>query len=144
MAESVNEFLSAIQAKYPHYIQILADNENESILAVPPTGFFKSRSITIDADLISEHVLQFTSVDGQEMTSLSGKTYQMKGDRKLKLVDQAGASGKKAKIQVTVRSRDSYFAGEDKSFKRILISNCLDQRYFDQLESQKQGTGARQ
>ena len=77
--------------------------------------------------LISEHVLQFSSMDGQEMTSLTGKTYQMKGDKKLRLVD----SSKKAKVQVIVRSRDSYFAGEDKSFKRLLISNCLDQRYFD-------------
>ena len=91
---------------------------------MPPNGFFTSRHITIDADLISEHVLQFSSVDGQEMTSLTGKTYQMKGDKKLKLIDTA--SQKKAKVQVIVRSRDSYFAGEDKSFKRILISNCLD------------------
>ena len=58
------------------------------------------------------------------MTSLTGKTYQMKGDKKLKLIDTA--SQKKAKVQVIVKSRDSYFAGEDKSFKRILISNCLD------------------
>ena len=76
------------------------------------------------------------------MTSLTGKTYQMKGDKKLKLIDTA--SQKKTKVQVIVRLRDSYFAGEDKSFKRILISNCLDQRYFDLQESQKQGTGARQ
>ena len=96
MAEQSNEFLAAIQAKFPHYIQILADNENESILAVPPNGFFTSRHITIDADLISEHVLQFSSVDGQEMTSLTGKTYQMKGDKKLKLIDTA--SQKKAKV----------------------------------------------
>ena len=68
------------------------------------------------------------------MTSLTGKTYQMKGDNKLKLIDNS-SKAKKAKVQVIVRSRDSYFAGEDKSFKRLLISNCLDQRHFDLQES---------
>lgn len=57
MSDQVNEFFEALQTKYTHYLQILADNEQESVLAVPPAGFFSKQRITVDENLINEHVL---------------------------------------------------------------------------------------
>ena len=98
------------------------------MLAVPPAGFFTKRGITLDETLISEHVLQLCSFDGKEMTSLAGKTYSMPAENMLQLADD---SKNTSKVKVVIRSTDSYFAGNNKSFKRIFISNCLDQRYYD-------------
>lgn len=127
MTEQSNEFITALQTKYNHFLQILADNEEESVLAVPPAGFFTKRGITLDETLVSEHVLQLCSFDGKEMTSLAGKTYSMPADNMLQLFDETrGGSSNTTKVKVVIRSNDSYFAGNDKSFKRIFISNCLD------------------
>lgn len=69
--------------------------------------------------LISEHVLQHTSFDDKELTSLTGKAYNMPSENKLKLVSEGTQQAKLQKVHVTVRSKDSYFAGEGKSFKRL-------------------------
>ena len=112
----------------------MADNDQESILAVPPSGFFTKRKITVDENLINEHVLQLVSEDGKEMTSLSGKAYCLNADETISLIDDddTDSSRKKPnKLKVSVRLRDTYFTANQKSFKRVFISNCLDQRYFD-------------
>ena len=57
MSDQVNEFFEALQSKYSHFLQIVADNDQESVLAVPPAGFFTKRRITVDENLINEHVL---------------------------------------------------------------------------------------
>ena len=77
------------------------------------------------------------SEDGKEMTSLAGKAYCLNSDDNICLVndeDDKKSSKKKSnrrEIQVAVRSRDTYFTSNSKSFKRIFISNCLDQRHHD-------------
>ena len=93
---------------------------------MPPAGFFKQRQISIDEILINEHILQI-SFDGKEMTSLNGKTYKVESEKKLRLLQ----SGKETDVQVFILSRDSYFANNQKEFKRMFVSNCLDQRFSD-------------
>ena len=61
------------------------------------------------------------------MTSLTGKTY--------KVTDQTKLVSDDGQVSVIIRSRDSYYADENRSFKRLIISNCLDARYYDQEES---------
>lgn len=94
------------------------------MLAVPPSGFFSEKSISIDDVLISEHILTL-SYDGKEMTSLTGKSYKMEGEKKI-VLDRSNSSSNTPKISVIIKSRDSFFIENDKSFKRLLISNCLD------------------
>ena len=72
------------------------------------------------------------------MTSLAGKSYKMENDRKIVL--QTNDQGSKiTKVQAFVKSRDSFFVGEKKSFKRLIISNCLDQRYFEEDSNTDRG-----
>ena len=83
--------------------------------------------------LINEHILQI-SFDGKEMTSLNGKTYKVESEKKLRLLQ----SGKETDVLVFIQSRDSYFAGNNKEFKRMFVSNCLDPRFTEE-EEEKQG-----
>ena len=99
---------------------------------MPPAGFFKQRQISIDELLINEHILQI-SFDGKEMTSLNGKTYKVESEKKLRLVQ----SGKETDVQVFILSKDSYFAGNNKEFKRMFVSNCLDPRFISDEEEEK-------
>ena len=72
------------------------------------------------------------------MTSLAGKAYCLTSDDTLSLIDDEddlkSKQKKRPQIKVVIRSRDTFFSSNDKSFKRIFVSNCLDQRYFDSNE----------
>lgn len=48
--------MTALKQNFKHFIDIIAENQ-DAILAVPPTGYFKSRSVTVDEILITEHIL---------------------------------------------------------------------------------------
>mgnify|MGYP001626811254 CR=1 FL=1 len=82
-SDQSNEFLVALQSKFPHFLQILADNDVDSLLAVPPVGFFTSRKLTVDEVVISEHILQVSGFDGKTVTSLAGKAYIFPSENKL-------------------------------------------------------------
>ena len=85
-------------------MQILTENTDWQ-LAVPPAGFFKRKQISIDEMCINEHILQI-SFDGKEMTSMSGKTYKVESETRLRLLQ----SGRETDFVVSIISRDSYFA----------------------------------
>ena len=59
------------------------------------------------------------------MTSMSGKVYKVESESRLRLLQ----SGKETDFVVSIASRDSYFADNQKELKRMFVSNCLDQRY---------------
>jgi len=72
------------------------------------------------------------------MTSLTGKSYKMEGERKIVLLAN-DTSSKTPKVQAFVKSRDSFFVSENKSFKRLVITNCLDQRYYEEDSNTDRG-----
>ena len=81
---------------------------------------------------INEHILQI-SFDGKEMTSMSGKAYKVESETRLRLLQ----GGKETDFVVSISSRDSYFADNQKELKRMFISNCLDQRFAAQEDEHK-------
>ena len=119
--EQPNEFMQALKVNYKHFIDIIAENQ-DAILAVPPTNFFKSQGINIDEMLITEHVLQL-SFDGKEMTSLNGRTFKVISDKTLRSTDDPS-------FQAMIISRDITYADNQRTFKRMLINTCLDPRHF--------------
>ena len=72
--------------------------------------------------LITEHVLQL-SYDGKEMTSLNGRTFKVISDKTLRSTDDPS-------FQAMIISRDITYADQQRTFKRMLINNCLDPRHF--------------
>ena len=63
------------------------------------------------------------------MTSLNGKTYKVIGENQL-----CCATGQERLI-VNILSRDITYADNQTTFKRMLISNCLDRRHYVEEES---------
>jgi len=77
--------MQALKSNFKHFIDIIAENQ-DAILAVPPTGFFSSRGVVVDEMMITEHILQL-SFDGKEITSLNGRTFKLVSDKSLRSLD---------------------------------------------------------
>ncbi len=105
---------------YSTYVELLT--ENNYILALPTNKVLFNCSI--DEIFILEHILQ-ASFDNKEFSSLNGKTYEIK-DKKLVLTSTP-------KIEVEILQRDVFYGDNNgaKNFNRIIISNSLDQRFYD-------------
>ena len=119
--EQPNEFMQALKSNFKHFIDIIAENQ-DAILAVPPTGFFSAQGIAVDEMMITEHILQL-SFDGKEITSLNGRTFKLVSDKSLRGVDDPA-------FQTMIISRDITYADSQRTFKRWLINNCLDPRHY--------------
>jgi hypothetical protein len=93
--------MTALKQNFKHFIDIIAENQ-DAILAVPPTGYFKSRGVTVDEILITEHILQM-SFDGKEITSLNGRTFKIISDKSLRSMDDPS-------FQAMIMQRDITYA----------------------------------
>ena len=123
---------------YQSYVDLLTDNDY--VLALPSSNILTS--CTLDEVFILEHILQ-SSYDGKEFQTLNGKTYAIK-DKKLEL--QSDTS-----IKVDILSNDVCYTADAQSakhFKRVIISNSLDQRFYvlqdDSLTNNDGSNGASQ
>ena len=105
---------------YSTYVELLT--ENGYILAIPTNRVIFN--CVIDEIFILEHILQ-SSFDNKELSSLNGKTYEVK-DKKLYLTSNKN-------FEVEILQRDVFYGDNNgaKNFNRIIISNSLDQRYYD-------------
>ncbi|CDW91715.1 UNKNOWN [Stylonychia lemnae] len=112
--------MQKLTKNYQNYVELLT--ENDYILALPTNTILQN--CTIDEIFILEHIM-INSFDGKELQSLNGKSYEVK-DKKL-------VQSQNKQIEVQIISRDVYYAnnGASKHFGRIIISNSLDQRFFD-------------
>lgn len=81
---------------------------------------------TIDDIFILEHILQ-NSFDGKELTSLNGKTYEIK-ERRLVL-------NTNKKVWAEIISRDLFYSDQSNSkhFNRVMINNSLDPRFYIEM-----------
>ncbi|TNV77955.1 hypothetical protein FGO68_gene5268 [Halteria grandinella] len=106
---------------YPQYVELLT--ENDYVLALPQSQILSN--CVLDDLFILDHILQ-TSHDGKEFTTLNGKSYVIK-DKKLEL--QSDSS-----VRVDILQNDVCYTDSTgvKHFKRIMISNSLDPRFFVQ------------
>jgi hypothetical protein len=105
---------------YSTYVDLLTDNDY--VLALPSSKIL--HEIILDELFILNHILQY-SYDGKEFTTLNGKTYHIK-DKKLELASDPS-------IRVDILSNDVCYTESSpatKHFKRIIISNSLDYRFY--------------
>ena len=109
-----NPFVAYLKSQHPNYLQILAQNESY-ILAVPPPDLVPAQP---DEKLILEHIFQLP-LAGKTLSSLIGTQYKL---RKQQL--------KSKHFSCKVKQRDIAFTEDKQSYKRMLIDNILDDRYY--------------
>ena len=105
---------------YPTYVDLLTDNDY--VLALPSSHILQG--CILDELFILDHILQY-SYDGKEFTTLNGKTYHIK-DKKLEMASDSS-------IKIDILSNDVCYTDSSsatKHFKRIIISNSLDPRFY--------------
>ena len=104
---------------YPQYVELLT--ENDYVLSLPTSQVLQT--CILDDMFILDHILQ-SSYDNKEFTTLNGKTYTIK-DKRLELQSDPN-------VRVEILQNDVCYTDNSgvKHFKRIMISNSLDARFF--------------
>eukprot|EP00347_Sterkiella_histriomuscorum_P000874 403374192 len=112
--------MSKLTKNFQQYVELLT--ENDYILAIPTNEVLVNS--TLDEIFILEHIFQNSS-DGKEFQSLNGKTYEIR-DKYIVLMPSK-------QVEVQIIQRDVFYAENtgSKHFNRIIISNSLDQRFYD-------------
>lgn len=96
-------------------------------MCVPPNRIVIDKC-EIDPMFIQEHILEI--LGDTDYRSLKGKVYKAY-DHELHLVSQNGKE-----VYCSILSNDIFFTGQDGlSIKRYMVSNTLDQRFFEKLEN---------
>jgi hypothetical protein len=96
---------------------------------VPPNQIIEDKC-KIDTKFISEHILE--QLSDYEYRSLTGKSFKSI-EHEIHLV------GCDKKVFCSVLSSDIFYTailnekGSKKSFKRNIMSNCLDTRFFEEI-----------
>ena len=115
--QSENHFLTYLKDTHQNYLCILAQNENY-ILAVPPADLLPE---VLDEKLLLSHILQI-SFNGKDLTSLAGRQFRLRKDKFLQAFD--------TKNRIKVTGNDIAYFDSKSTYKRMILDNSLDERFF--------------
>ena len=126
---SESPLTAELQNNYKDFLEILTQNNDRYVLCVPPNRIVMDKC-EIDPMFIQEHILEI--LGDTDYRSLKGKVYKA-FDHELHLVSQ---NEKDKEVFCSILSNDIFFIGQEGlSIKRYMVSNTLDQRFYEKLEN---------